>query len=140
VIDVARPVLTEPDLAEAWAWAHAQVLTALAADGALQSELKSAPHRNLSRIVCPRRLEPGKHWCACLVPAFAVGVLRGLGGAPPDDAGLEPAWSLTGTTDLRLPVYFHWEFATGPQGDFESLARELRPFKVDADAGTRRCS
>jgi hypothetical protein len=137
VIDVPGGVmLTElPDLAESWAWAHTQVLTAQATTDALHAELSGAPNRNLSRIVCPRRLEPGKRYCACLVPAFAVGVIRGLGGTPADDATLTPAWSLTSTDDLRLPIYFHWEFATGPQGDFESLARALKPFKVDADAG-----
>jgi hypothetical protein len=137
VIDVPRGfILTElPDLAESWAWAHTQLLTAQATPAELHAELNGAPDRNLSRIVCPRRLEPGRRYCACLVPAFAVGVIRGLGGTPAEDATLTPAWSLTGTDDLRLPVYFHWEFATGPQGDFESLARALKPFKVDADAG-----
>ena len=27
---------------------------------------------------------------------------------------------------MQLPVYYHWEFSTGPAGDFESLARRLR--------------
>jgi hypothetical protein len=140
VIDVPRGLmLTElPDLAESWAWAHTQLLTAQATPDALRGELNGAPDRNLSRIVSPRRLEPGRRYCACLVPAFAVGVTRGLGGAPGDDATLAPAWSLPSNTDLRLPVYFHWEFATGPQGDFESLARQLKPFKVDADAGIEK--
>ena len=140
VIDVPRGlILTElPDLAESWAWAHAQVLTSQSTPEALRGELGGAPDRNLSRLVCPRRLEAGKRYCACLVPAFAVGVTRGLGGAPAEGALLDPAWSLTGTADLRLPVYFHWEFATGPEGDFESLARALRPFKVDADAGIEK--
>jgi hypothetical protein len=135
VIDVpAAHVLTElPDLAESWAWAHTQVLTTGSTQEALRAELNGVAERQLSRIVCPRRLEPAKRYCACLVPAFSVGVQRGLGGAPADDATLAAAWTLAATTDVRLPVYFHWEFATGPQGDFESLARALAPYKCDAN-------
>ncbi|MGH7459794.1 MAG: hypothetical protein ACREMA_02040, partial [Longimicrobiales bacterium] len=134
VIDVpGSAVLTElPDLIESWAWAHTQVFTTESTPVALRAELNGAPDRQLSRLVCPRRLEPGKRYCACLLPAFAVGVVRGLGGAPEDDATLAPAWAITTTTDLRLPVYYHWEFVTGPQGDFESLARALKPYKCDA--------
>jgi hypothetical protein len=137
VIDVpAGAVLTElPDLAESWAWAHTQVLTTESTPTALRAELNGAPDRQLSRLICPRRLEPGKRYCACIVPAFAVGVVRGLGGVPAEDATLTPAWTAANTSspgDLRLPVYFHWEFVTGPQGDFESLARALKPYKCDA--------
>jgi hypothetical protein len=136
VIDVpAYAALTElPDLAESWVWAHTQVLTTETTPAALRAELNGAPDRQLSRLICPRRLAPSKHYCACLVPAFAVGVQRGLGGVPDDDATLTAAWTLTSLTDVRLPVYFHWEFATGPQGDFESLARALRPYKCEAGA------
>lgn len=139
VIDVpGHAVLTElPDLAESWGWAHTQVLGDPAVP--LQQELAGARDRQLSRLLCPRRLAPNRHWCACLVPAFDVGVLRGLGGVPAEDATLGPAWSTTDNRDVRLPVYFHWEFVTGPQGDFESLARALTPFKVDpATVGSER--
>jgi hypothetical protein len=130
----AGAVLTElPNLAESWAWAHTQVLTTESTADALRTELNGAPDRQLSRLICPRRLEPGKRYCACIVPAFAVGVVRGLGGEPAADATLAPAWTTAASPDdLRLPVYFHWEFVTGPQGDFESLARALKPYKCDA--------
>ena len=36
-----------------------------------------------------------------------------------------------------LPVYYHWEFATGSGGDFETLARPARPQPVAADVGRR---
>jgi hypothetical protein len=68
------------------------------------------------------------------VPAFDAGVVRGLGEAPDADAQLGAAWK-AGTGDVRLPVYFHWEFATGPQGDFESLARRLVPFAAPKEIG-----
>jgi hypothetical protein len=124
-----------PDLSESWAWAHTQVVTTEASPAALATELASKPDLNVSRIVCPRRLEAGKHYYACLVPAFDVGVQRGLGGVPAATTAA-PAWSHPAASEMRLPVYFHWEFATGPEGDFESLARKLQPFQSPLDVGT----
>lgn len=126
-----------PDLAESWAWAHTQVV---APAGALDvpAALASRPEANVSRIVSPRRLEPGKRYAACLVPAFDAGVARGLGDVPDPAAPLGPAWRTPSPSDVTLPVYFHWEFATGPQGDFESLARRLTPFRAPNDIGVSR--
>ena len=84
-----------------------------------------------------RRLRPGARWLACLVPAFDAGVggasagTRRRGAAPP---GVDRRGPIT------LPLYFHWEFSTGPAGDFESLARRLQPFKVATQATGRRRS
>ena len=38
-----------------------------------------------------------------------------------DEDQLAPAWDAA-RTQVELPVYFHWEFATGRDGDFETLA------------------
>ena len=113
-----------PDLSESWAWAHTQVMTG---DGPthLAQAMSSKPDLNVSRLLCPRRLQPNQQYIACLVPAFDAGVTRGLGGEPDLEADLGPAWS---GGAVNLPVYYHWEFATGPMGDFESLARKLKPF------------
>ncbi len=123
------------DLAGSWAWAHTQLMVSegsrLEAAGAMQSD----PDRHVSRLLCPRRLRAGARWLACLVPAFDAGVQRGLGLPPVADQPLGPAWS--GEDAITLPLYFHWEFSTGPAGDFESLARRLQPFTVtDAGDGT----
>jgi len=123
-----------PDLADSWAWAHVQLLDedAGSTPSAVGKALTDHPNRNVSRLVCPRRLEPDARWIACLVPAFDAGVVRGLGGTPePDD--LNPAW--TAPDSIELPVYFHWRFQTGPQGDFESLARRLKPYEASARIG-----
>jgi hypothetical protein len=125
-----------PDLADAWAWAHTQVLvSSTTASTALATSLSQDPSMNVSRIVAPRRLEPGKRYAACLVPAFDAGVSRGLIDAAPTTGTLAPAWSTTATGDVRLPVYFHWEFSTGPAGDFEALARRLKPAAPPDSAG-----
>ena len=126
-----------PDLDESWAWAHTQAITPLGPVN-LATELADKPAMNVSRIVSPRRLEGGKRYAACLVPAFDVGVARGLGDTPALDGTMGPAWRVGGTTDVRLPVYFHWEFATGPAGDFEELARRLEPFVAPETVGVQR--
>ena len=73
------PVAELPDLVESWAWAHAQVV----ADGRVAAGRRrsspSQPDQNLSRLVCPRRLEPETRYLACVVPAFEAGRKAGLG-------------------------------------------------------------
>ena len=56
------------------------------------------PAMNVSRLMAPRRLEPGKRYAACLVPAFDAGVARGLGGEP--DAA-DGRWVRRGRLDRR---------------------------------------
>jgi hypothetical protein len=125
-----------PDLGESWAWAHTQMVvpSTTAATDVLSQAIAAEPAMNVARIVAPRRLEPGKRYAACLVPAFDAGVVRGLGGAPTATT-LNPAWVANQTGDVQLPVYFHWEFSTGPAGDFETLARRLKPALPPETAG-----
>lgn len=118
-----------PSLAESWAWAHAQVVSKAANHDGLHADLQTKPESNASRLVCPRRLEPDKDYVACVVPAFEPGRLRGLGLAeskPESMTTLAPAWNTHVVADVLLPVYYHWEFSTGPAGDFEALARRLK--------------
>ncbi|MEU8263232.1 hypothetical protein AB0C02_21700 [Micromonospora sp. NPDC048999] len=128
-----------PALADSWAWAHAQVLVTTE-DEDIAEVIATAPERTLSRLLCPRRLAAGAEYLAAVVPAFAAGVRAGLG-EPVDDAGpLAPAWgpgsAHPGPDDpVLLPVYHHWTFRTGPDGDFESLARRLRARPLPADVG-----
>jgi hypothetical protein len=133
----AEDVASElPDLAESWLWAHAQAVSqkSRADEAGLAAEMKQFQERNISRLVCPRRLEPRKNYVACVVPAFDGGRLRGLG--QPVAAGtLAPAWNRAQPTATELPVYYHWEFSTGPVGDIETLARRLRtPQQYAGDA------
>lgn len=138
VTDARRPVPTLriadatgelPDLADSWAWAHAQ----LAADGSVPATLTGPAERTLSRLICPRRLRPATAYLACVVPAFAAGRQAGLG--EPVSAGGEPAWTAPARGPIDLPVYYSWEFSTGPAGDFETLVRRLTPRALGADIG-----
>jgi hypothetical protein len=129
------PVLTVipnqelPNLSESWAWAHAQIT---GDDLTIDQALASRPERTLSRLLCPRKLKPNIAYYACVVPTFDVGRKAGLGEAVKDgpgevDSKLLPAWDVNSSTEISLPVYFHWEFSTGADGDFEALAWQLHP-------------
>ncbi|HSH58259.1 MAG TPA: hypothetical protein VK988_01205, partial [Acidimicrobiales bacterium] len=122
-----------PNLQESWAWAHAQ----LAGADASQLPHDVPPANSLSRLLCPRKLEAGKAYIACVVPAFAAGRQAGLGQAV--TAGGEDAWPPFGPsgTDFELPVYHSWEFSTGPAGDFEALARRLKAEPLGPEIGAR---
>ena len=122
-----------PDLDGSWAWAHTQLLVEEGSGAeAAPAHLASDPDQHVSRLLCPRRLRPNTRWHACLVPAFDAGVARGLGRVPAGNA-LGPAW--TDQDSITLPLYFHWSFGTGAEGDFESLAQRLRPFVAELEDG-----
>jgi hypothetical protein len=81
----ATPVVTTadaqlPPLDQSWAWAHVQVTgtTSIEPDE-VADLLHDAPQRLVSRLLCPRRLEPSTRYTAALVPAFETGRRSGLG-------------------------------------------------------------
>ena len=138
-----------PDLAQSWAWAHAQV-SGQQSDGQLSEDflanlLVKEPHRVISRLLCPRRLQPQTAYTAMLVPAFERGRRRGLGDDPDEikndgsviitDA-LKPAWE-SSISPVTLPVYYQWRFQTGAQGDFESLVKQLKARSLPPTVGIR---
>jgi hypothetical protein len=132
----ARPSEELPDLREAHAWAHAQVSVDGTTD--VTTALHRRPERTVSRLLCPRRLESDTAYLACVVPAFAVGRDTGLGlSQPAPTPKLTPAWSPTDTA-VTLPVYYSWEFSTGPAGDFELLAQQLRARPLPGGVGQQR--
>jgi hypothetical protein len=138
----ARPERELPDISEAWAWAHVQVMGSPRDETLLRKALGGDPALTVSRLLCPRRLDPETEYWACLVPAFELGRKAGLGESitTDDEKKLEPAWAsgaLPGSPVI-LPVYFHWEFRTGAGGDFEELVRLLEPRPMPEEAGKRR--
>jgi hypothetical protein len=120
-----------PDLGESWAWAHSQIIDT---GGDRADALTNRPELNLSRLLCPRELSENKSYYACIVPAFESGRRAGLGERIDDqvssEAPLQPAWT-DSAGSIDLPIYYHWEFSTGPTGDFESLVRKLKPRHLD---------
>lgn len=128
-----------PNLAESSLWAHAQAISTIDAASpnaaqSLSAEMMRSPERNISRLVCPRRLKERTDYVACVVPATLGGRKRGLGQTVDGDT-LGEAWSAGANDDVELPVYFSWTFSTGPVGDIETLARRLRtPAQYGGDA------
>ncbi len=125
-------------------FAHAQVVNgakvAIPANPAIADRL-SDEHAlaNLSRLICPRKLDPSKAYRAVLVPAFDCGARAGLGLS---GGTLGPAWSrATDGSDaqspIQLPAYDSWDFATAPSGDFKSLAERLVPIGAPWQIGRR---
>lgn len=133
----AKPGDELPDLAESWAWAHAQISAADAATfDELTRILATRPELSVSRLLCPRLLQPDTDYLACVVPAFEVGRKAGLNEAVQPTDTLAPAWLPT-AAKVTLPVFYHWEFRTGQAGDFESLARLLEAREVPPQVGKR---
>ena len=143
----AKPADELPDLVDSWAWVHAQVAASNLAQTnptTLKDDIRSNPERSLSRLLCPRILQPNTNYIACVVPTFELGRRAGLGEEIKDTeltatTALKPAWSLTPTapTSVRLPVYYQWRFRTGEGGDFESLVRLLRAVPAPDELGKR---
>ena len=123
-------------LDDAWAWAHAQVLGS-AKDAPSVADRLSASHgpANLSRILCPRRLEGGRTYIAALVPIFKSGV-NAANKIP--GGNLEWAWDAANPGgEIKLPVFDWWRFSTAAGGDFEKLAKRLRGVAAPWNVGRR---
>ncbi len=133
----AHPEVELPDLSDSWAWAHAQLATdAAMTDAQLSAALGGDPARSLSRLVSGRLLAEQTEYLACVVPTFEAGRLTGLGDDPGNAQG--PAWHLAdGMPPVELPVLHSWRFATGPSGDFQSLALAIRGRVLPEDFGVR---
>jgi hypothetical protein len=129
-----------PKLAQSWAWAHVQITTDrnTATEADVQSLLQSAPERLVSRLLCPRLLDPGTLYHAFVVPTFEAGRLAGFGQEFPEDLSASvPAWDYSTEQEISLPYYYQWEFRTGLRGDFEYLVRLLQPRQMDSRVGMR---
>lgn len=127
-------------LDEAWAWAHAQVVGPASGTPSVADRLSEAfAPTNLSRLLCPRKLEARRDYVAAVVPTFDCGVKAGLGLA---GGTLGPAWThaangADGGTEIVLPAYHVWRFSVGEKGDFKSLAERIVPVKADWKIGRR---
>lgn len=140
----AKPTEELPNLNDSWAWVHAQIASSsVATPDTLRSDLRTLPDRSLSRLLCPRILQPSTDYIACVVPTFELGRRAGLGEEIKESeitaaAALQPAWSIAPTLlTVRLPIYHQWQFRTGEGGDFESLVRLLHATPAPDALGKR---
>jgi hypothetical protein len=123
-------------LDDAWNWAHTQV----SGDAGLAATLSGTPGAVISRLMCPRRLDPETGYTAFLVPAFEAGRLAGLGQDVSGLTSTAAAWTTATQGPLRLPYLYTFRFHTSDQGDFESLVRRLVPRKLGTGIGQRLMS
>jgi hypothetical protein len=145
VLEIAVPAKPDeelPDLAESWAWAHAQVSwphDAPLDDPGVRNLLATRPELSVSRLLCPRRLAAHTDYIACVVPTFEVGRLAGLNLPLPARADLTPAWrsGAQALPRVDLPVYYHWAFRTGEREDFESIVDRLATRDLSGGIGQR---
>ena len=142
------PALTAPQnelppVEQAWAWAHVQV-TGKLSDDELERVFTGQSNQAVARLLCPRNLEPNTRYVAAVVPTYEPGRRAGLGKAPfGGDSGsggstIEYAWDRSKSEPTTLPIYYQWEFATGSEGDFESLVRELEPRQLSKSGVGKR--
>ena len=126
------------DLSDSWNWAHTQV----SGDNPIADAMASAPGTVISRLLCPRRLDPETGYTAFLVPAFEIGRQVGLGQDVSALTHADPAWTIAKgpnqtAVPLTLPYYYQFQFHTSDAGDFESLVRALTPTVLDKGVGSR---
>lgn len=129
-----------PPLKDAWSWAHVQYEGDLPEDPDDQNQALRSAHEATdpalrARLICPRRMDPGRTYIACVVPIYEAGRLAGLGTPGSQDFG--PAWQ-DASASVTLPVYLSWRFSTGQRGDFEALVSRLSPSESDSSIGLRQ--
>lgn len=131
---------------EHWAWAHVQMNQPADSNPIqdLQQTIESNPDAAICRLLSSRQLEPNTEYTAFLIPAFETGRLAGLGEDPSGIKSLLGSWgytaqgfSYTPALPQMYPVYHTWRFATSALGDFEALARKLKPIELSDVVGTR---
>ena len=127
-----------PDLSESWAWVHVQ---SMVESSRVQEEVQKGSGSVIARLMCPRKLLPGRSYRAAVVPAFDVGRLAAMGEDVSGYTQCRQAWAHQGAqSDLVLPVYYTWTFSTHQEAaDFETLARRLAPDTEGGRMGYHDC-
>jgi hypothetical protein len=125
------------NLDENWSFAHVQV----SANVPIPDLLQNDPGHAISRLLCPRRLDPERGYDAFLVPAFDNGRRVGLGLDVSALTVSAPAWTAatpaSTASPYPMPYYFRFSFHTSDEGDFESLVRRLVPVALPPEVGER---
>lgn len=138
-----------PSISELWAWAHVHVNGDVpktdTAGGTVDSTTVKTTLDGMmdedgdfcySRILCPRRLGSNKTYYGFLIPVYEVGRLAGLGKLEEvkNVSVNKSAWE---ADNDEFPFYYHWYFKTGSMGDFEMLAKQLKPKPANSKVGFR---
>lgn len=129
-----------PDATTLWANAHVQIVeTGSNNFGGLSSAkayIEKYPSLCCSRLFCLRQLEPSTAYHAFIVPNYNVSLGAYESGKSQKDTQSYIAWGSNDVSFVNLPVYYKWSFFTSEAGDFEELARRLKPTEHSI-AGTK---
>jgi hypothetical protein len=147
-IDPARIKDVFHDEKQHWAWAHVHLSTELVATSLqdkvteVKSELDANPDTGVCRLICARKLIKETKYTAFVIPSYETGRLSVMGLPFTDVPAQKMSWGKTENYDTKpqgydYPVYYMWDFQTGKNGDFESLARILKAVVMDAELGKR---
>ena len=130
-----------PDLKSSWRWAHVGCQDTPGM-GSTQKGRQQLLHNianranyAYSRLLCARKLSPGKKYTAFVVPVYKLGVEAALGLGNTDSDRTMLAWKGRGQSrdlplQMGLPYYYKWSFRTGQRGDLEDLIRRIKPFQA----------
>ncbi len=99
----------------------------------LEENVKTDPDGVYSRLISPRKLDSKTQYHAFLVPSFETGRLAGLA----QNTTTRAQASSFLADDNEFPVYYHWNFRTGQNFDFEYLVKQLKPRVMDKRVGAR---
>jgi len=139
VLTVNDVTSLDPIKENLWAWAHTQFEGSdIAPDqpDAANTKITGSPGLFTARVMSPRLLQPNTEYFACLVPTFERGRRIGLGIELDDSIDASTGWSQTSGA-FQLPVYYYWRFRTGTVGDFEQVARLIKPYELPDTLGFR---
>jgi hypothetical protein len=136
------------DETQHWAWGHVhlntEMTTVALADqiDEVTTELAADADSGLCRLLCPRKLIKETGYTAFLIPAFETGRRAGLAEDYLGVYAQQMSWGLgedyaSKPRGYDYPVYYSWQFRTGLNGDFESLARLLKSMVMDPELGKR---
>lgn len=124
-----------PPVEEAYLWAHVQKIEV----STIPSD--NNPDRIISRLVCPRKLEPNTAYYAFVVPTYEAGRRAGLGQSEPEIFKSTTTEIIDSTTKAKgdtFPFFYKWYFHTGNDMDFEYLASLLVPRQTDPLVGRKK--
>lgn len=129
-----------PEPGHQWAFAHVhvsdQVVDGTGGNAKVDHVRSNSPDRIYSRILCSRKLAADTKYTAFLVPTFELGRQAGIDPTqqPSVTDVMNFAWN-TSTGTVNLPIYHDWSFSTASAGDFEELAKKLKPRNLPASVG-----
>lgn len=127
-VTLSPEILSQHPLDKAASYAHVQleINTEIEEPAELTNDqinnlIEEYDGRSISRLLSWRKLEAHNKYIAVIVPTFT----------PSGNY----SWTGTENSPVTISNYYLWNFSTGDEGDFRTLAAKLRPLKADSEFG-----